>query len=231
MTNDLADRVRDHERWLSSARAAGVRLELVSADPAGADLAGRDLSEAWLDGCDLSGARLPGAWLLRTRMVGCRLVDADLTGTRMRKAELTETVAHRARFTGADLTVVAFERADLSGADLTRAYLAGTDLEDADLTGAVLRSADLDRVHLGGTRLDDGTDVTDVAGTVMQAAARVAPQEAELAGGDLIGWLRSRGARVELFHVTEPVRTAWRWPLPDVPPPTATATTVRGRPD
>ena len=94
---------------------------------ADADLAGANLTGAYLWSADLSRANLPGADL-----VGARLAEAYLVGADLSEADLTGAV-----LVGASLTEAYLRGANLSGADLTNATLTEANLFGADLDGVI----------------------------------------------------------------------------------------------
>jgi uncharacterized protein YjbI with pentapeptide repeats len=130
-----------------------TRANLAGADLTRADLTGADLTRAYLTDADLAGADLTRAYL-----AGAYLTRAYLTRAYLGGADLTDAYLTRAYLTGADLTRAYLAGADLTRADLTRAYLADADLTRADLTranlaGAYLTDADLTGADLGGAYL------------------------------------------------------------------------------
>lgn len=138
---------------LASRRALRLQLGLGS-DLRLADLAGANLSHAYLRGRQLAGVKLSGA----------RLFEADLTTVNLRDARLTEVVAFGSSFEGADLTAIGGYKADfrtckmqnvvLQGAALCWADFGNADLRNADLRNADLRGADLTGADLAGAKLD-----------------------------------------------------------------------------
>jgi hypothetical protein len=125
------------------AEALTVKLAIVAAVEADADLRG-----AVLTGADLADADLRGAVL-----TGADLADADLRGAVLTDADLTGAVLADAVLTGADLTGAVLTDADLTGAVLTGAVLRGAVLRGAVLRGAVLRGAVLRDAVLTGADL------------------------------------------------------------------------------
>jgi len=105
-----------------------LKISLLAALKAGADLHGANLHGANLHGADLRGADLRGADLRGADLDGANLYGANLDG--------------------ADL-----HGADLHGANLRGANLRGADLRGADLDGANLRGADLRGANLYGEKI------------------------------------------------------------------------------
>ena len=112
--------VRQGAAAIAEWRAAhpDVRLDLRSANFAGAELAGGNLVEA-----DLFAANLLG-----TNLAGADLISAHITGANLGRAKLAA--------------------ADLTGANLIDANLAGANLLRANLLGVNLGGASLDRANL-----------------------------------------------------------------------------------
>ena len=97
-----------------STTATDLRMAVLEAIKAGANLSRANLSRANLSGANLSGADLSGA----------DLSGADLSGADLSRANLSG-----ANLSGADLSGANLSRADLSGANLSRADLSGADGE------------------------------------------------------------------------------------------------------
>jgi len=112
-----------------------LKITLLMALKASADLRRADLRVANLGGVDLGGADLGGANLRGANLGGADLGGADLGGADLRRADLRE--------------------ANLGGADLGGANLRGANLRGADLGGANLGGADLRGANLGGADLGD----------------------------------------------------------------------------
>jgi hypothetical protein len=113
-----------------------MKITLLMALKASADLYGADLYGADLRGADLGGANLRGANLGGANLYGANLYGADLRGANLRGANLYG--------------------ANLYGADLGGANLYGANLYGADLGGANLRGANLGSADLGGKKLSGG---------------------------------------------------------------------------
>ena len=157
----------------------GLQLELGrSANLAGADLAGRDLSDFFLQRKALARANLAGAKLMDANLRGSNLVAADLRGAQLQRADLDnakmryawleradltgatlqlarlpQARARSARFVDADLTL-AWLAADLRDADFTRAKLVNADFDDAIVRDAHFMGADLDTTSFRNARLE-----------------------------------------------------------------------------
>ncbi|MEN6535021.1 MAG: pentapeptide repeat-containing protein [Bryobacteraceae bacterium] len=118
-------KVEIKSRWSGAVLFEGefglMKLCVMAAVEARADLSGAVLSDAALSGADLRGADLRGADLS-----GADLSGADLRGAVLRGAVLRD----------ADLSDAALSGADLRGADLRGADLSGAVLSDADLSDA-----------------------------------------------------------------------------------------------
>jgi hypothetical protein len=124
-----------------------MRIALLMALNASADLHDADLRGANLNGANLGGANLGCADLRGANLRGANLGGADLRGANLRGADL-----YGADLRGADLRGADLRGADLRGADLRGADLYGADLRGADLRGADLRGADLRGKKLSGDR-------------------------------------------------------------------------------
>ena len=125
-----------HEAWIGSGWEMGKR----------ADLHGRDLHDANLEGALLAEADLHRADLHCADLHQAELDGADLHGADLHRADLHEAVLEWADLHGADLHGADLHGAILREADLHEADLHGADLEEADLEHADLRGADLTRV-------------------------------------------------------------------------------------
>lgn len=112
----------------------------------GADLHGRDLTDARFEHADLRRANLSG-----TRLTGARLTGANLSGANLSGARITVAYLSGANLSGANLSGVHLMGSVLTGANLTGAHLTGADLTGADLTGARLHRANLRGVNLSET--------------------------------------------------------------------------------
>ena len=102
----------------------------------GAYLGGANLGGAHLGGADLRGAYLRDADLRGAYLGGAYLGDADLRGANLGGAYLGDANLGGANLRGADLGGAYLGGAYLGGADLGGAYLRGAYLRDADLRGA-----------------------------------------------------------------------------------------------
>ncbi len=103
-----------------------------------ADLAGADLSNAYLHGTNMFSADLRGA-----NLTGAYLHSADMNQALMSGIDLSYAYMLNAQLSGADLTNASLEYAFLSYADFSGADLSGTDFTFANLTNANLQGADL----------------------------------------------------------------------------------------
>ena len=92
------------------------------------ELAGADLSGAFLDNVEFPGCYLPNVDLTKASLCGANLVHAVLKGANLSGAYLCMANIMGCDFTGANL----------SGADLGGAYMEGANLSNADLSGADL---------------------------------------------------------------------------------------------
>ena len=145
--NELQEILDLHKRWLDK-----------EPDGRQADLSGKDLIGARLDGAWLQGANLENAWLNDAWLQKAHLKNAYLDGGSLQEAHL-----EKACLNGADLRKANLENARLNGANLQwtylkEAYLDGACLYDADLqnaclAGASLRYADLRKADLRGVNL------------------------------------------------------------------------------
>ena len=79
----------------------------------GANLAGCDLTGAWLPSANLTGANLAGANLYNAFLIGGNLTGADL-----RSAKLINMDLRGARLSGANLTWASLNGSDLASANL-----------------------------------------------------------------------------------------------------------------
>lgn len=82
--------------------------------------------------CDLSGADLSGKTLTKAKLDGANLTGADLTNTILRMADLQEV-----NFRNANLTFTVFEAADLYKANFDGANLEGTVFDGAYLVETI----------------------------------------------------------------------------------------------
>ena len=154
----------DISEWNAFVRKNGPSFH---ARLAGADLAGRKLSEANLSGADLSDANLSAALLIRAdlsnaRIRGANLSDADLSGVRMNRAILTDTDLENARMTDIRARGADFHRANLSGAILKGADLTDASMDGASMTGTSRKGAKMKvRVKVRSKASDGPTDRED----------------------------------------------------------------------
>jgi hypothetical protein len=94
----------------------GPRVIWSGCDKTGAELNGRNLATAELEGINLSGAQLRGADLGAANARGANLSDADLTGADVSAIYWRGAILRRANLTGLDLIGVEMDEVDLSGA-------------------------------------------------------------------------------------------------------------------
>jgi uncharacterized protein YjbI with pentapeptide repeats len=123
------------------------------ADLGQADLGGRHLAYAHLNGALGGEADLREANLFRANLQGVHFGKADFSRAELWLANLSNADLGGAKFIGADLKGAKFIGANLSGADLTEAdlskpipnneELAHLNLQEADLSGADLSLANL----------------------------------------------------------------------------------------
>ena len=128
--------------------ALNLRVAVLSAHGAHANLGGANLRDADLVGADLVGADLVGADLGGANLGDANLRDANLGGADLRDANLGGANLRDANLVGANL-----RDANLGGADLVGANLRDADMGGADLVGANLRDANLVGADLGGANL------------------------------------------------------------------------------
>ena len=126
---ELAEMLREHEKWLDSNGEEGKCAYLSRANLSGADLSGANLL-----GADLSGAILFGADLSEANLSGANLSGANLSRAILSRANLSEANLSGANLSGADLWV----------ADLSRVNLSGADLHDANLYNAKVENVKYD---------------------------------------------------------------------------------------
>ncbi len=157
-SDELAQIIAQHRRWLESAEQNGKR----------ADLSGAKLDGINLSGADLSGALMQGASLKNANLSGAQLIHADLRDANLREASLARANLLLADFTGADLKQAdlsavtfssdkalgelrrgpRFKDADLQHANLSQAYCYLSDFSGANLASAMLTGAMLERANL-----------------------------------------------------------------------------------
>lgn len=153
-------------------------------DMTGADLSGKDLTDANLTGAILVGAKLRDTTLNGAALIGADLRNADLSNARLNPSTLGVADLSRANLLGADL-----KGAQMNGTDLQFAKLGGANFSGVDLTGAIFGPR-ADTAHPEGRKtifanarmrrefaIDAAT--MDVAGVEWQAPAGVATDEAE----------------------------------------------------
>ncbi|HSK80641.1 MAG TPA: pentapeptide repeat-containing protein [Thermoanaerobaculia bacterium] len=94
----------EHERWLSSGGAEGVRAEVRGANFSGASFSRRQLARATFGRCDFSAADFSGSDLSQATFYGCSLAGASFRAAILRGAKLLECAGLAAKqFAGADL--------------------------------------------------------------------------------------------------------------------------------
>jgi len=107
-----------------------------------AELAGKNLAFAHLEGAFIGNANLEGADLFHANLKGAYLNSANLEGARLRDGNLD----------GANLCI-----ANLKGANLFSAHLEGANLGNANLEGAILISAHLKGANFSLAKFGDYT--------------------------------------------------------------------------
>ena len=127
--------------------ATGDNVQIEENQLAGANLNGRPLHRAMLEGADLTRTTFRNADLRGAFLAGARLVEAILAGANLIVTNLHDAVLDRAVLDGARARGVQLPRASLRGATLV-----SVDLEHANLEGADLRGADLLRARVTGAR-------------------------------------------------------------------------------
>lgn len=200
------------------------RARVLALLAANKSLAGRDLSDARLEGLDLSGkdlrrtifaraelggARFDGARLAGASFAGAHAENSTWDGADLSRADLAGATLDGASFVEARLDDASFAGARLVGAHLERARgertrLAGAELERASLDGAVLPKAVLSRARLTGATLravtldDAKLDDADARRACFEGASL---ENARFAGAALEGavfaGVRARGASWE----------------------------------
>jgi hypothetical protein len=108
----------------------------------GAQLAGRNLANAYLIGADLSATYSCFDWCYlgqRTDLSGANLTHADLTSANLSSADLSRANLRGANLTEANLDAAILTHTDLGQAVLTNASLLYATLSGADFTGAHLK--------------------------------------------------------------------------------------------
>jgi uncharacterized protein YjbI with pentapeptide repeats len=184
------------QEWLQGGCEGG--LDAGGLDLSGADLSGGRFHESCFTGARLAGATLTGADLYRSDADG-----ADLTRASLVRVNLDEAVLRGAVLDGADLVKASLYRVDASSASLRGARLMGASLIDVDLCGSDLSQA-IVRENTFKVIVDETTRFTGMSGTLF-GPVQVIDREGrrEVGGTELEGWLRQRGARVQVL----PLRT------------------------
>lgn len=101
-----------------------------------------------LAGLNLSGAFLVDIYFGRADLAGANLSKANLSGANLGKANLTKANLNQANLSNAILSTANMKGCDLIRSHLRDAHLNGTNLEDANLWGANLRGAFLTNANL-----------------------------------------------------------------------------------
>ena len=153
IANDKAEKIDLRGSDLLHAYLAGLALHGKSL--LGANIAGTDLSLAFLEEADLRGVTAMATQFTKAKMTAANLsratlFDADFSGAKLPRADLSETLCPWAKFGGANLAEANLRRSDLRRADLSNA-----DLSNADLTEALLSGTNLEGAVLSGTRVSD----------------------------------------------------------------------------
>jgi len=123
------------------------------------DLAGADLSEAYLYGVRLFRANLKKANLKKADLSEASLSEANVSGANLRGAILNGANLSGASFGKANLSEAYLIQTnlrdvDLRGANLVGARLSGASLWGTDLTGSDLSGCHIDGVSAGGLKLE-----------------------------------------------------------------------------
>ncbi len=188
-SDELAQIIAQHRRWLESAEQNGKR----------ADLSGANLDGINLSGADLSGALLQGASLIKANLSDALLIHADLRDANLREANLARANLLLADFTGADLKRAdlsavtsssdkvlgemrrgpRFKDADLQHANLSQAYCYLSDFSGANLAAARLAGATLERANLSS---NDLSGIDFIGANLSNANLR----GSDLSGADLV---------------------------------------------
>jgi len=130
-------------------------------DLSGANLAGADLSDVWMEGTDLSGANLSGGHLIFANLAESNLSGADLSGADLTDSFLWNTNMESADLTGANLSSAFLGYANLTSASLRYTNLTGANLgKGEDLSCETCPSANLNGADLTGANLT-GENLTD----------------------------------------------------------------------
>ena len=121
------------------------------------NLSGADLRFRMLEGVDFQRSNLAGADLTHAFLHEANLCDAELSGATMVGTNFCLARLRDARLTESDLHRANFDRADLTGADLT-----GANLERTLLVGTVVSKARFSDCKVHGVSAWD-LDLSDVA--------------------------------------------------------------------
>lgn len=167
-SDELAQILAQHRRWLASAKQNGKRADLSGANLDGINFSGADLSGALMQGASLRKANLSGVQLIHADLrdaslqeanLACaNLLLADFTGADLRKADLSAVTSSSDKVLGEMRRGPRFKDADLQQANLSQAYcylsdFSGANLSEAVLAGAVLERANLSHNDLSGIDL------------------------------------------------------------------------------
>jgi uncharacterized protein YjbI with pentapeptide repeats len=157
-SDELAQIIAQHRRWLASAKQNGKRADLSGANLNGINLSGADLSGALMQGASLKKANLSDVQLIHTDLRDANLRDAnlaranlllaDFTGADLKKADLSAVTSSSDKVLGEMRRGPRFKDADLQQANLSQAYCYLSDFSGANLSGAVLAGATLERANL-----------------------------------------------------------------------------------
>lgn len=147
---------------LSRLNTGDVRINLMGADLADADLSGLNLSRANLEKavlsrCDLSFTDFTAANLRHAHLDNCRAIEANFTGAILHGADLENSVLASANLTGALMSFARLGGVFAANVNLSMALLAEADLSFADLQRANLDGAFLDGANMKGTNLEGAT--------------------------------------------------------------------------
>ena len=175
------------ENWTGLGKEPNELSPTDLAEVQGAQLAGRDLTNA-----RAFGAFFLKADLLRANLQGAKLSGANLQGAELSSANLQGAELFRAKLQGAYLRVAILrvsilKEADLKEADLRGASLGGADLRGADLEGAKLQGAELSSANLQGAifgRFQDIGPATNLAGADLGNARGLTQDQLDGACGD-----------------------------------------------
>ncbi|MCY4032960.1 MAG: pentapeptide repeat-containing protein [Hyphomicrobiales bacterium] len=124
-------------------------LRFVEADLSQFNLAGTDMSGAWLAGVKLMGARLYKVGsrnkTVETNLINAFLDDANLSDAHLNYVDFSGTQLVRANFSKARLHGATFSKANLKFANLSGALLANSDFQEADLKNTIFDGAQVRR--------------------------------------------------------------------------------------